>query len=1276
MTGQRSFLFDYVERFEGYIKTADKTPKPMLGYGKITDGRYIIKDVRYVEGLGYNMFSSSQICDNGYWVKQFLYGSDVNDEDGNVVLSARRNGNLYSIVFRSIPQTHPQFEALSQPRNAICLLSKASKEDSWLWHRRLCHQNFKDMNKLVSKCLVKGLPETRLSKDTLCPACEKGKMRRSSHSPKMDTNSESPLDMIHMDLCGLMRVESLARMKYMLVLVDEFSRFTWLEFLRAKSNAADRIIVFIKRIQILLSRKVKKLRSDNGTEFRNAKLQSFLEDVGISHNFSAIRTPQQNGVVERKNQTLVEAARSMMAHSGVPQAFWAEVVSTACFTQNRTLIIKWTGKTAYEMIEQHMEDYDETITINLSGSFWGIKEEKNPDDDVPMWILRNRQHELMLKELFEKPVANQSSLQQKVNHPYVKSEDSNSSLILQDETMDEQSDDEFWEDFERILQEGYKEETPNENISPIQPKVNLPISDCDDSNDEPLFCQDNPHVSRYEDPFWEASSQKKLDEPTHIMEYLKDLVLKMPNSHESDIQSANQQSENRYDKWYATLPGGSHKGKSTNPNDLGTFDPKSDESIFIGYSHNSKTYRVFNKRTRTILESSNVDFSETETYSDACPSNPNALLPELSTAPPSTNPASNSFASDFIDLADYDLPTLTGPIVVPAQAVSTTTFVSSDAFMTEPSSSTSTNLVTPESVTTHPVLAPIPEDAPLPSPSSAQRTYAQVVWEPRFEVVLNIEPLMNLQEGSSSGNQTEVLAVHDENDASNNQQTYVTLPHTRKWTRDHPSSKIIGSPSQSVQTISSKNVDNLILFGGFLCDFEPSNVQQALSDPDWVRSMQEELVEFERNKVWRLVTRPWGKSIIGLKWIFRNKKDENDLIIRNKARLVAKGYRQQEGIDYDEKFAPVARIEAIRIFLAYATHKNMNVYQMDVKCAFLNGVLQEEVYVEQPEGFVDPRYPSHVYVLDKALYGLKQAPRAWYETLTVYLIGVGYKKGSIDPTLFLRTSGSDLIIVQIYVDDIIFASTKPELCKEFENTMKSHFKMSMMGELTFFLRFQVRQRPDRIFINQSKHVHDLLKHFDFGGSNSAATPMPKNFQLNADFSGKPVDQKNYRAIIGSLLYLKASRPDIVFSTGFYARFQCDPRESHLSAAKRILRYLKGTPDFGLWYPKDSGFELIAYTDSDHAGCKLNRKSTSGACQFIRDKLVSWSSRKQNCVSLSMAEAEYVVASCCCSQVLWMQTELSDFRYTMQRIPIYCDSKSAIQITENPVQHSRRKHIDI
>ncbi|KAJ9545159.1 hypothetical protein OSB04_024866 [Centaurea solstitialis] len=418
------------------------------------------------------------------------------------------------------------------------------------------------------------------------------------------------------------------------------------------------------------------------------------------------------------------------------------------------------------------------------------------------------------------------------------------------------------------------------------------------------------------------------------------------------------------------------------------------------------------------------------------------------------------------------------------------------------------------------------------------------------------------------------------------------------------------------------------------------------------------------------------KSIIKTKWIFRNKKDESGLIVRNKARLVAKGYSQQEGIDYDETFAPVARIEAIRIFLAYAAHKNIKVFQMDVKSAFLNGVLHEEVYIEQPEGFVDPDFPDHVCILDKALYGLKQAPRAWYETLTNHLLSKGFKRGTIDTTLFLKKEGDDLLLVQIYVDDIIFGSTNPELCTKFSKIMETEFEMSMMGELNFFLGIQVKQNPDGIFINQSKYIKDMLKKFNMTDCSPIKTPMPTGNLLGPDLAGKPVDQKIYRSMIGSLLYLTATRPDIMFATCFCARFQANPKESHLAAVKRILRYLKGTPELGLWYPTDSSFELISFTDSDYGGCKLDRKSTSGSCQFLGDKLVSWTSKKQNCVSTSTAEAEYVAAASCCSQVLWMKTQLLDYGYKLKRVPIYCDSESAIAITSNPVQHSKTKHIDI
>ncbi|GJY50940.1 putative ribonuclease H-like domain-containing protein [Tanacetum coccineum] len=342
---------------------------------------------------------------------------------------------------------------------------------------------------------------------------------------------------------------------------------------------------------------------------------------------------------------------------------------------------------------------------------------------------------------------------------------------------------------------------------------------------------------------------------------------------------------------------------------------------------------------------------------------------------------------------------------------------------------------------------------------------------------------------------------------------------------------------------------------------------------------------------------PNGKRPIGTNRVFMNKKDEREIVIKNKARLVAQGYTQEEGIDYDEVFAPVARIEAIRLFLAYASFKDFVVYQMDVKSAFLYGKIEEEVYVCQPPGFEDPDFPDRVYKVEKALYGLHQAPRAWYETLSTYLLDNGFQRGKIDKTLFIRRDKGDILLVQVYVDDIIFGSTKKSLCTEFEKMMHKKFQMSSMGELTFFLGLQVKQKEDGIFISQDKYVTEILKKFGFTDVKTASTPMETQKLLLKDEDGEEVDVHLYRSMIGSLMYLTSSRPDIMFAVCACARYQVNPKVSHLHAVKRIFRYLKGQPKLGLWYPKDSPFDLVAYTDSDYAGASLDRKSTIGGCQF-------------------------------------------------------------------------------
>ncbi|GJW64988.1 retrovirus-related pol polyprotein from transposon TNT 1-94 [Tanacetum coccineum] len=430
---------------------------------------------------------------------------------------------------------------------------------------------------------------------------------------------------------------------------------------------------------------------------------------------------------------------------------------------------------------------------------------------------------------------------------------------------------------------------------------------------------------------------------------------------------------------------------------------------------------------------------------------------------------------------------------------------------------------------------------------------------------------------------------------------------------------------------------------------EPKNIKEAMADSAWIEAMQEELHQFDRLKVWELVDKPFGKMIIKLKWLWKNKKDEDQTVIRNKARLVAKGYAQEEGIDFEESFA-----------------------LMDVKTAFLNGPLKEEVYVAQPEGFVDPDHPEKVYLLRKALYGLKQAPRAWYDELSNFLMSKGFTKGTIDPTLFKIKYGEDILLVQIYVDDIIFGSTNPKYSKRFEKLMHSRFEMSLMGEMKFFLGLQIHQSPKGIFINQAKYALEILKKHNMDNCHSIGTPLATKPKLDVDLSGEPVDQSDYHSKIGSLMYLTSSRPDLVQAVCYCARYQARPTQKHLKEVKRIFKYLKGTINMGLWYPKDFGFELIAFSDADHAGCLDTRKSTSGGIQFLGDKLVSWMSKKQNCTAMSSAEAEYVALSASCAQVMWMRTQLQDYGFNYNKIPLYCDSQSAIAISCNPVQHSSRR----
>ncbi|GJS35358.1 retrovirus-related pol polyprotein from transposon TNT 1-94 [Tanacetum coccineum] len=660
--------------------------------------------------------------------------------------------------------------------------------------------------------------------------------------------------------------------------------------------------------------------------FVNQTLREYYEKVGISHETSVARSPQQNGVVERQNCTLIEAARTMLIYAKAPLFLWAKAVATACYTQNRSMIRRRHGKTPYEL-------------------------------------------------LHDKP--------------------------------------------------------PDLSYLHVFGALCYPTNDCEN---------------------------------------------------------------------------------------LGKLQPKADIGIFIGYAPTKKAFRIYNRRTRRIIETIHVDFDELT-----------AMASEHSSS----------------ELALHEM--------------------------------------TPVTI------------------SSGLRA------KPTFFNTICVPPLRSVWDWLSSSDQSSSSDVIHTIVPPDHQ----VSEHNSKWTKDHPLENIIGALDRPVSTRLQLHEQALFCYyDAFLTSVEPKNYKDALTQACWIEAMQEELHEFERLEVWELVPPPDKAFVITLKWIYKVKLDE-----------------------LGESFTLVARLEAIRIFLAFAAHMNMVVYQMDVKTAFLNGNLREEVYVSQPDGFVDPDKPNYVYKLKKALYGLKQAPRVWYDMLSSFLISNDFSKGSVDPTLFIRREGKELLLVQIYVDDIIFAASTPELCDLFAKIMCSKFKMSMMGKISFFLGLQISQSPRGIFINQSKYALESLKKYGFESCDPVDTPMVEKSKLDEDKEGKAVDPSHYHGMIGTLLYLTASRPDLQFAICMCARYQARPTEKHLNAVKRIFRYLKGTVHRGLWYPKDSSIALTAFADADHAGCQDTCRSTSGSIQLLGDRLVSWSSKRQKSIAISSTEAEYIALSGCCAQVL-------------------------------------------
>ena len=465
---------------------------------------------------------------------------------------------------------------------------------------------------------------------------------------------------------------------------------------------------------------------------------------------------------------------------------------------------------------------------------------------------------------------------------------------------------------------------------------------------------------------------------------------------------------------------------------------------------------------------------------------------------------------------------------------------------------------------------------------------------------------------------------------------------------------------------------------------DPKSYQDAMSSPNsdrWKTAADVEMNSILKNKTWELVDLPPGKTAIGSKWVFKTKMNADGSINKHKARLVAQGFAQQHGIDYEETFAPVVKYVSLRTVLAIANQHNMELHQMDVNSAYLNGDIDADIYMRQPEGFIDSDNPNKVCKLRKGLYGLKQGGRIWNQKIDHYLKSQGYTPSDADPCIYVKHNQGKIVIIALYVDDTIIASNCNEMLHDAKKMLNEKFDMTDLGEVKSILGMSVERNRAKgvLTINQSAYLQSALERFGMADCNPVSTPMEpgKHYEKTPD-DEEGFNTREFQALIGSLVYASiATRPDISEAVGKLSQHMSRPNKEHWAAAKRVLRYIKGTLQFGLNFERSDNFKLIGYSDADWAGDVDTRKSTSGYVFMLGKATVAWASKKQSVVALSTTEAEYIALCSATQEAVWLRRLLQSLREGQARpTTIFEDNRGAISLSKNPKDHTRTKHIDI
>lgn len=1034
-SGATAHLCKYLEDF---VEINDTTPRKLnlassasteiTASGTVSilseiDGRLTnvsVHDTSHVPDLRTSLLSVGKITDQGFKVIFDQKSAAIVDKERRTVLQADRVNGLYFLREGAV-----QCKSVSQEKVSV---SRSIKTENW--HRKMGHLNMRDLQECDRKGTVRGMKLDGLPNNFKCEICIRGKMTRSPFPKRLEKSSEL-LEIIYSDVWGPARVESNGGAKYFVTFIDDFSGWCVIRLIKKKSEVFNQFKDFKISVENQTGKKIKYLQSDNGKEYVNNSFDEFLRTNGIGRRLTVTHTPEQNGVAERRNRTLVEMARCLLIQSELPQSFWGEAINTANYTRNRCPSRSIDGKTAFE---------------KWTGKIPNVKYFREFGSEV---FTLNR-------------------------------------------------------------------------------------------------------------------------DPT--------------------------------------------KNK---------FESRSTKGIFIGYSEQSKAYRIW------IPEERKIDITRDTIFTER---------PKI----PSTG--NLEISEKFFDF-------------------------------------------------------PITNQETIPNESQEEN---------RLD-----ENEVNVDSGNDDEMREEDINAEPRPECHGHDQEEPMPAAMNEPRRGRGRPKKImtgnrGRPRKQYQVADDVNIAEQVEEFGGLAEIP---IHDAIKGPDsdeWFQAMATELKSIIKNDTWIFVDRPQSQPVISSRIVLRNKYNADGTLDKRKARIVARGFSQRPGIDFDETFAPVARIGSIRMLTSIAAQYGMQIKQFDVTTAYLNGVLEEKIYMEVPNYTEDTlekiilsepktseirkkalklleelQKGNKVCFMKKALYGLRQAGRRWHFRLCEELARFGIKQSDYDQCVFYSGRGEDIFLVAIYVDDILVISKDEKKIEQFEKFLSKRFDIKSLGNVKYCLGIEFSRTECEIKMSQKGYLKDILERFGMSNANSVTTPIELGIKLKKsdriDDRSKSSESESlpYRELLGSLMYLAVcTRPDIAHVVSYLSQYNSCYDSTHWAAAKRVLRYLKGTQDVGLSF-RNTEESLKGFVDADWANCPNDRRSYSGFVFILGGNPISWESRKQRTPALSSTEAEYMALTEAAKEALYLRRFLIEIGFNeMGYVKLMSDSQGAQKLAKNAVFHNRTKHIDV